>query len=623
MAFLSGELSWNDRAKVQEHVDVCPICRESAQRLVDQTLAHEEPTVQADQSIEETDAPLTEQQDDTMGRPQDANRDDERKHLPAEFSTQGKSASKDDSQEPAPPQGKSTRYEPGRKPEPEPKQRQPMPAIPQSIGKFRIIDRAGAGGFAVVYRAHNPDLKDDVALKVPKADGVSQEVIERFRVEAQTAAGLRHPNIVSIRDVEQDADGRPYVVMDWMDGGTLEQLQANQKLSVDKIIEIMTQVAQAAAHAHKRGFVHRDLKPSNILFDQFGRPHIADFGLAIHESELGDRQGELAGTRRFMSPEQIRRDTESIDGRCDVWALGVILYLLLTGKHPFDGDTNAELESAIVGTRPKPLRKLTSKLPEQLQSICLDCLKQELNQRIPSADDLVERLESFHRQQAAKKSRRKFLVGASALLTTGSLASWGGYWVYDQNRRIRAEEIYCSGNADWEYDWDGNVHFSAAYNKGLAMLGLGKLPPTFVGSISIGLRQTIWTGGIAVFVGMLANSYHEFSLKQEDDESFSLLRRRFRITNPSDGFSRRQKGIAIEPLKQFFQSTHPTKEIALDFDNGAITDVTFDGYACPQVTDIRLQPTSGLVVGANYSGIFGVLTRSALGTVMSIKVETG
>ncbi|MEM9530605.1 MAG: serine/threonine-protein kinase, partial [Pseudomonadota bacterium] len=236
------------------------------------------------------------------------------------------------------------------------------------IGPYTLVRRIGTGGFGVVHEARQEEpVKRQVALKVLKAGMDTESVLARFESERQALAVLEHPNIARILDAGATPQGRPYFVMELVKGESITDYCDRQRLSIDERIKLLIPVCRAVQHAHQKGIIHRDLKPSNVLVseaDGEATPVVIDFGIAkINTGELADltlytREGELVGTPAFMSPEQI--SGQDVDTRADVYALGVLLYRLLTGRLPFELDALrkvglAEIQRILCeDTPPKP-----------------------------------------------------------------------------------------------------------------------------------------------------------------------------------------------------------------------------------------------------------------------------
>jgi predicted Ser/Thr protein kinase len=277
------------------------------------------------------------------------------------------------------------------------------------LGRYEIRRELGRGGMGVVYVAWDRELSREVAVKVPALDRLPPGFAETFLHEARTAAGLEHPGIIRIYDFGRH-EGVAFAVMQYVDGPSLKESLASQPVSHARAVEILIDIAEALHYAHKRGFIHRDLKPGNVLMDKDEKPHIADFGLAIHESEQESLAGSTSGTAAYMAPEQARGQTQWLDGRADLWALGVILYEMLTHRRPFQAATPSELRDEILHREPKPPRMIDDSIPASLEAACLKCLSKDVKGRYSSARDLVKALRKTSRRPSAEgKAADRFL----------------------------------------------------------------------------------------------------------------------------------------------------------------------------------------------------------------------
>jgi tetratricopeptide (TPR) repeat protein/predicted Ser/Thr protein kinase len=259
------------------------------------------------------------------------------------------------------------------------------------LGKYVLLKELGRGGMGVVYKAWESPLKRWVALKVLLGSGGQEELI-RFRREAQTAASLRHPNIVGIYEVGDIGD-KHVIAMEFIDGRSL----AGEKLPAPKAAELLAQVARAVEFAHSRGVIHRDIKPHNVMIDREGKPYVMDFGLA--KSLEGHSQitmsGTVVGTPSYMAPEQASGKVALIGKQSDVYSLGAVLYELLTGLPPFKGPNPVETLRRVVNDDVVPPSRLNAAVPPDLETIVLRCLDKETSRRYSSAAALAADLERF------------------------------------------------------------------------------------------------------------------------------------------------------------------------------------------------------------------------------------
>jgi serine/threonine protein kinase len=269
------------------------------------------------------------------------------------------------------------------------------PDLPASLGRYRLMARLGAGGFGVVYQGYDDDLQRAVAIKVPHRDRLPRpEDAAAYLAEARILAKLDHPHIVPVHDVGRTADGRCYVVSKFIAGSDLARQIKTGRLSYLEAVELVATVAEALHHAHTHGLVHRDVKPANILIDQAGKVYLADFGLALREEDYG-RDAGICGTPAYMSPEQANGEGHRVDGRSDIFSLGVVFYELLTGRRPFRGATVGEILHEIFSAEPRPPRQVEDAIPKELERICLKALAQRASERYTTAKDLADDLRQF------------------------------------------------------------------------------------------------------------------------------------------------------------------------------------------------------------------------------------
>ncbi len=266
------------------------------------------------------------------------------------------------------------------------------------FGRYEILQELGRGGMGVVYKARDPKIDRVVAIKsiltTHSDDESSEEYERRFRREVKAVGKLTHPAIVTVYDFIEDHLGRPAMVMEFVEGETLQQYVARQRLPLDRSLEIMIAAAEALDHAHAQGIVHRDMKPANILIGKDGRAKVSDFGIAkVGGGTNTNTKGGLVGTPAFMSPEQFLG--RKVDGRSDIFSLGGILYWLVTGERPFTGDTIANLAYQIVHMIPASVRKFNPDLPEPLDEIIATSMSKDENTRYPSARHFAEDLKAL------------------------------------------------------------------------------------------------------------------------------------------------------------------------------------------------------------------------------------
>ncbi len=288
-------------------------------------------------------------------------------------------------------------------------------------GRYQVTKLLGEGSFGKVWQAWDPELKRTVALKVGRRSAEGRQIEKQ---EAQALAQLRHPGIVAVYDVGETPSGELFIVGELVDGCSLLERTRRGHLSLEAARRIIAEAAEALHHAHKRGFVHRDIKPANILLDKEEHAHVADFGLAIHDSQRWENAGELSGTLAYMAPEQVRGEAHRLDGRTDIWALGIILYELATGHRPFGGKNRRELADEIQHRSPKPLSMVNEQLPEDLEAIVRKCLEKPLNNRYSSAHLLAVDLRRVL-LPPVRLTWKRFVAGLLAVSVVAALVLQG------------------------------------------------------------------------------------------------------------------------------------------------------------------------------------------------------
>jgi tetratricopeptide (TPR) repeat protein/tRNA A-37 threonylcarbamoyl transferase component Bud32 len=265
------------------------------------------------------------------------------------------------------------------------------------IPGYEILGKLGAGGMGVVYKARQRGLNRLVALKMI-IGGTQARVdhLARFRIEAEAVARLRHPNILQIYDIGE-VDGLPFVALELLEGGDLDDRLEGTPQPGRSGSELVATLARAVHAAHQAGIIHRDLKPANILFTADGLPKITDFGLAkrLESDSRQTETGQIMGTPSYMAPEQARGHTKDVGPAADTYALGAILYQVLTGRPPFMGETPLETVRQVTDDEPVPPSRLVPRVPRDLETICLKCLQKEPKKRYESAQDLADDLDRY------------------------------------------------------------------------------------------------------------------------------------------------------------------------------------------------------------------------------------
>ena len=341
-----------------------------------------------------------------------------------------------------------------------------------SVAHFTLIRMLGQGASGRVWLADDNMLQRQVALKLPHLKFGDTTYLLR---EAQTAAHLRHPNIVSVYEVGSDGD-QVFIACEYVEGLTLRDYLSQGTPEISESVALITAVASALHHAHEQGIVHRDVKPSNILLNRERQPFVADFGLAkrISRDETISSEGQILGTARYMSPEQAAGRTRETDQRSDVYAIGVILFEMLTGHLPYRGSVRAVLDQKVYEDAPSP-RKLAPTLPRDLETICLKCLERDPARRYQSAAEVTDELKRFEAGKPIKARpitalergwrwcrRRPAVAGLLASLILSLSTGLAGvsyfYWQAERSAESTRQALYRSEmNLASEYYERGDI----------------------------------------------------------------------------------------------------------------------------------------------------------------------
>ena len=276
--------------------------------------------------------------------------------------------------------------------------------VAQHFGSYEIISEISRGSFGVVYRAKQQGLDRVVALKVLLAGAyASNEMVVRFQREAKAVARLKHPNVVPVYDIGTH-EGHHYFAMEFVEGSALSGLIAKHGITTQRALEMAEALADALECAHRAGVIHRDIKPSNIIVDAHGQPHITDFGLAkqVDREEKCTLSGTTLGTPAYMPPEQARGEISRIDARSDVYAIGAVLYEMLTGRTPFVGRSLLEVVVAVINEPAQPPRQLNPRIHRDVQTIVLKCLEKDPDLRYASAAELRDDIRRFRSGEAIR-----------------------------------------------------------------------------------------------------------------------------------------------------------------------------------------------------------------------------
>jgi len=310
-----------------------------------------------------------------------------------------------------------------------------------NYGRYEILQELGRGAMGVVYQAQDPQINRTIALKVLREDRVtSEDFVQRFLKEAMAIGRLSHPNIVTIYDVGRD-HGTVYLAMEFLEGRPFNDIIRESTLSPRQIAELAIQLADCLDYAHKKGIVHRDIKPSNIMMTPDGKVKLTDFGIArIEDASMHQqtRAGEILGTPVYMSPEQVMG--QQLDGRSDLYSLGVILYELAAGSRPYSGENLASIFRAITLDNPKDPAEIHAGIPPGLAKLIMKSLNKKADDRFQTGSEMAEafrgllkEMESAGEQKVLEPKKMPYTAVLAAVMII--LLSAAGAWYISSGRK--------------------------------------------------------------------------------------------------------------------------------------------------------------------------------------------
>jgi serine/threonine protein kinase len=387
------------------------------------------------------------------------------------------------------------------------------PNSPTTTSRYRIVEKLGAGGNGVVYKAEDTRLERFVALKFLPPEGQRDAHAQaRFKREAQAASALNHHNICTVYDIGEH-DGQTFIAMELLEGQTLRQKIGSRPLPLETLLDYAMQTAAALEIAHKNGVVHRDIKPSNIFVTSRGEVKLADFGLAkrviLDSTPIGEsptisapitERGTIVGTVAYMSPEQTQ--DRDIDARSDIFSFGIVLYEMATGRRAFPGESPATIIGEILHKEPKPIRQLNPQIPEELQRIVVKTLEKDREDRYQTAHELMVDLRRLMKKETVRsqtglaaeppkheKSRKWMWIGAGAVVGAAALIAFIGHGRPADSAPLPMEQLtFSSESKSASIFTDGSRIYFVSGNKPVEMSVKGGGPASLraaIGGMSI------------------------------------------------------------------------------------------------------------------------------------------
>lgn len=531
---------------------------------------------------------------------------------------------------------------------------------PATAGRYDVLRLIASGGFGQVFLARDTLLGRDVALKVPNERRLADERDRaRFLEEAKLAASLHHPGIVTVYDAAMSVD-ECYIAMEFVEDETLRDALKSRRFSIDETVSVISDVARAIHYAHTKGLVHRDLKPSNILISREGAPRITDFGLAVTDVSQHLLKGEIAGTPAYMPPEQVQGLTHQLDGRADIWSIGVIFYEMLTGRRPFSGPEKRVFDE-IISRSPRPPRQINDQIPAELESVCLRCLQKSPNLRFTTALDIAEALSGQSEPTAPRpaeadpspgRSQNNMAIAAAVVLLLSLLfllrseSSQNASLVAkvaSRRQKLAAIEtdlapsirrlnpgqwhnllkqspsvLYWLPNDETSrWNWDHDRHEISVDSDEIAMFGCGQTTANEF-EFGVSIQKNSWTGFVGCFWGY--NTYQRPNGERAAKCNAIVIRAR----SETEVFMQRSiydivydKRIPLHnyevvspPVPVKIYGAKPTI-LTVHVAGNSVRSVEWNGAKLPQLSDaergsaIKAVPSSGQIGVVNYDGATG------------------
>ncbi len=475
--------------------------------------------------------------------------------------------------------------------------------------RYRLDELLGRGGYGQVYRAFDFQLRRVVAVKI----GHARTSCDLLLDEARRVARLKHPGIVGVYDCGEH-DGMMFLVFELVEGRTLADAIRTKRLTVHEAVGLVATIADALHHAHKQDCLHRDIKPENILIDAEGKPRIADFGVACTFDEIRKGRAAASGTLSYMAPEQLMQETQLLDGRCDVHALGVLLFELLSGKSPFQARNQAELREQILFRQPTLLRAASPSLPVALEITCSKAMAKHPADRFESAEVMANELRGW--LESTKKTKW-WLVWVAALIVL-ALAGAATAWNRPEIPVSKSEVIHFDGQtrivtpverklpvtleawvkpdpytkADCQFVIGSDV--PTKYGVGIGVCG-AVLSAEYVGGMintPIAVPANEWSHIAGVFTETETRLYlngdlvHTGPGSDADDTSTKFVLGDVGLTNPIARFKGDLRGVRISSGERYLDRFRPDNEFSSD-------DQTLVVYAAKSIDGKTVRDLSG------------------------------